>query len=52
MSYYPEFATLLDLYLGESDRSAAWLAQRIGVNPGTVTRWRNGDTPQILQKLL
>ena len=43
MSYYPEFAALLDHYLAEQERSAAWLAQRLGINPATVTRWRNGD---------
>lgn len=44
MNYYPEFAVLLDRYLSQADRSGAWLAQRLGVNPATVTRWRNGDT--------
>lgn len=44
MSYYPRFAHLLELYLSTADRSAAWLAQRLGVNPGTVTRWRNGES--------
>jgi transcriptional regulator with XRE-family HTH domain len=44
MNYYPEFAHLLDQHLTAADRSAAWLAQRLGVNPATVTRWRNGDT--------
>lgn len=44
MSYYPRFAHLLELYLDAADRSAAWLAQRINVNPGTVTRWRNGES--------
>jgi len=43
MSYYPEFAEQLDQYLTTADRSGAWLAQRLGVNPATVTRWRNGD---------
>jgi transcriptional regulator with XRE-family HTH domain len=43
MSYHPEFAALLDRYLGEQERSAAWLAQRLGINPATVTRWRNGN---------
>lgn len=44
MSYYPNFAELLDQYLSAQDRSGAWLAQRLGVNPATVTRWRNGDS--------
>jgi|GEM_PF-1853956 len=44
MKYYPELASLLDRYLVAADRSGAWLAQRLGVNPATVTRWRNGET--------
>ena len=44
MNYYPEFAELLDQALTAHDRSGAWLAQRLGVNPATVTRWRNGDS--------
>ncbi|MCE7981599.1 MAG: tetratricopeptide repeat protein [Caldilinea sp. CFX5] len=44
MSYYPDFAELLDQYLSAQERSGAWLAQRLGVNPATVTRWRNGDS--------
>lgn len=52
MSYYPNFAELLDQYLSAQDRSGAWLAQRVGVNPATVTRWRNGqsrpDSPETV----
>jgi len=44
MNYYPALATLLDRYLAAAERSGAWLAQRLGVNPATVTRWRNGET--------
>lgn len=44
MTYYPTFAKLLDQYLTAHDRSGAWLAQRLEVNPATVTRWRNGDS--------
>lgn len=44
MSYYPDFAELLDQYLSAQERSGAWLAQRLEVNPATVTRWRNGDS--------
>lgn len=44
MSYYPRFAQLLDQYLNAADRSGSWLAQRLGVNPGTVTRWRQGES--------
>lgn len=41
MSYFPDFAHLLNRYLSSQDRSAAWLAQRVGVHPGTVGRWLN-----------
>ncbi len=55
MSYYPDFAELLDQYLSTQDRSGAWLAQRLKVNPATVTRWRNGDTrpnkPEIVAQV-
>jgi len=44
MNYYPKFAQLLDSYLSNFDRSGAWLAQRLEVNPATITRWRNGDS--------
>ncbi len=44
MNYYPDFAELLDRYLSSHDRSGGWLAQRLGVNPGTISRWRNGET--------
>jgi len=44
MSYYPSFAERLDHYLSVHDRSGAWLAQRLGVNPATVTRWRSGES--------
>ncbi len=44
MTYYPAFAKLLDQYLTAHDRAGAWLAQRLEVNPATVTRWRNGDS--------
>ena len=44
MSYNPDFAELLNQYLTARDRSGSWLAQRLGVNPATVSRWRNGDT--------
>lgn len=55
MNYYPEFAQWLDRYLSAYDRSGAWLAQRIGVNPATVTRWRNGqsrpDRPETVSRI-
>ncbi|MCB0112425.1 MAG: tetratricopeptide repeat protein, partial [Caldilineaceae bacterium] len=43
MSYNPDFAELLNQYLTARDRSGSWLAQRLSVNPATVSRWRNGD---------
>lgn len=44
MSYYPEFAKLLNQHITEQDRSASWLARRLKVNPYTVTRWLNDAT--------
>lgn len=44
MTNYPAFAKLLDHYLALRDRSGAWLAQRLGVNAATVSRWRNGES--------
>lgn len=41
MAYQPEFAELLTQSLARLDRSPAWLAQRLGVNPSTVSRWLN-----------
>lgn len=44
MSVYPEFANLINDYLAEQDRSPSWLARRLGVNHGTVSRWLNQQT--------
>ena len=44
MSYYPEFARLLNQALQRHERSASWLAQRLGVSPSTVGRWLNDGT--------
>ncbi|MCB0121038.1 MAG: helix-turn-helix transcriptional regulator [Caldilineaceae bacterium] len=44
MSNYSVFANLLDEYLTRRERSGAWLAQRLHINPATVSRWRNGDS--------
>lgn len=41
MSYYPEFARLVDEALMRLDRSPSWLAQQLGINPSTVSRWLN-----------
>lgn len=55
MSYYPEFAQLIDEYLVVRDLSGAHLARRLGVDPSTVTRWRNGhtrpDSPEMVARL-
>ncbi len=55
MSYYPDFAALLDQHLSARERSGAWLAQRLGVNPATVSRWRTGDSrpsrPEVLTQI-
>lgn len=54
MSYYPEFAKLLNQHITEQDRSASWLARRLKVNPYTVTRWLNdaarpGSSNRVIQ---
>ncbi len=41
MAYLPEFAELINQALTRLDRSPAWLAQRLGVNASTVSRWLN-----------
>ncbi len=55
MSYNPDFAELLNQYLAARDRSGSWLAQRLGVNPATVSRWRNGDNrpnqPEVIVQI-
>lgn len=38
------FAKLLHEHLAVADRSASWLASRIGVSASTVTRWLNAET--------
>ena len=44
MTYYPEFAKLLNQHITSQDRSASWLARRLKVRPYTVTRWLNDAT--------
>jgi plasmid maintenance system antidote protein VapI len=44
MSEYPKFGALLYQYLSEQDRTPAWLARRLGVHGGTVSRWLNDGT--------
>ena len=44
MNTYPDFAILLNAYMQERDRSISWLARRLGVNHGTVSRWLSQDT--------
>ncbi len=41
MAYYPEFSQLLNQFLQRQERSASWLADRLGVSPSTVGRWLN-----------
>lgn len=41
---YPDFARLLSQLLQDQERSANWLAGRLGVSPSTVTRWLEGVT--------
>ncbi len=39
-----KFATLLNQLLASRERSAAWLAKKVTVDRGTVSRWTNGQT--------
>ena len=39
-----DFSVLLNQYLNNRDRTAAWLARQLGVNRATVSRWLNGTT--------
>lgn len=55
VAYLPEFAELVVQALARLDRSPSWLAQRIDVNPSTVSRWLNqgarpGD-PEIVVRV-
>ena len=55
MSYYPDFAELIDQSLTRLDRPGAWLAERLGVNPTTVSRWRSGQarpgSPELVERI-
>ena len=55
MPFYPEFAELLTDHLRRADRTASWLAKRLGVHPATVGRWLEGstrpDSPQTVQRI-
>ena len=42
MPYYLEFGRLITTYLHDQERSASWLATRLGVHPSTVANWQNG----------
>ena len=42
--YYHEFAHLLEEHLQRVDRSAAWLAGRLKLTPGAVSRWLSGES--------
>ncbi|HRJ41130.1 MAG TPA: NB-ARC domain-containing protein, partial [Caldilineaceae bacterium] len=55
MAYVPKFADLINRALARLDRSPSWLAQRIDVNPSTISRWLNqgarpGD-PEIVVRV-
>ena len=39
-----DFSVLLNQYLNDHERTAAWLARQLGVNRATVSRWLNGTT--------
>lgn len=41
--YDRRFADLLNKYLGKEDRSASWLAARLGMSRSAVNRWLNGE---------
>jgi predicted ATPase len=55
MSYYPDFAALLNQQLAGQERTSTWLARRLGVNPGTVSRWLNHgarpSTPETVVRI-
>jgi predicted ATPase len=52
MSFSPEFARLLTHYLAQRDRSPAWLARRLAVHPGTVSRWLSQATRPATPELV
>ncbi|MEZ4864836.1 MAG: AAA family ATPase [Caldilineaceae bacterium] len=56
MTYYPEFARLLNEELQRQERPASWLAQRLGVSPSTVARWLNHGTrprsPEVVRQIV
>lgn len=41
---YEKFGEILNKYLNQKDRSAAWLGNELGIHRGTVTRWLKGET--------
>jgi len=46
-NYFPEFSKLLSGYLTKQERSQSWLAERLGVHHGTISRWIiQGTRPQ------
>ena len=48
-----EGARLVRVYLDVNERSNAWLARRIEVDPSLVTRWLTGArTPTIEQRIV
>ena len=56
MSSYPEFTHILNQQLLAQERTATWLAHRLGLHPGTVNRWLNQDsrpaTPELVARIV
>lgn len=50
MSYYPDFAPLVNRYLQQRDRTPTWLAHQLGLNPGTVNRWLNQGARVLVRR--
>lgn len=55
MSYFPQFADLLNQHLSRNDRSAAWLAKQLKISDATVSRWLSGENrpknPETVQQI-
>lgn len=55
MNRYPEFTRLLNQQLLAHERTATWLAHRLGLHPGTINRWLSQNlrpaTPEIVIRI-